>query len=227
MSPLKLLFSGQLPQLVMFDLDGTLLDSVPDLAAAVDKMLSTLGYEPAGVDKVKLWVGNGLPVLVKRALSNGDEELPLDKHLYEQAQQLFTRFYADQNNLTCVYPKVYECLSWLKQQSVKLALITNKPEQFLPALLKQHDLDRFFTWVVGGDSLPQRKPDPAQLLWVMQQAKVTAEQAFFVGDSCNDIRAAKAAGVKCAGLTYGYNHGQPISQETPQLVIDSLEQLIF
>ncbi len=227
MSILRSLFAGQLPQLVMFDLDGTLLDSVPDLAAAVDKMLSTLGRKPAGVDKVKLWVGNGLPTLVKRALANGDEQLPLDQHLYEQARQLFTQFYASQNNLTCVYPKVYECLIWLKQNNVKLALITNKPKQFLPSLLKQHQLDSFFSWVVGGDSLPQRKPDPAQLLWVMAQAKVSADASFFVGDSCNDIRAAKAAGVQCAGLTYGYNHGQPISLETPQLVIDSLEQLIF
>lgn len=226
MNALQSLFSGRYPELIMFDLDGTLLDSVPDLAASVDNMLSTLGLPKAGVDKVKIWVGNGLPALVRRALTDGDDQQALDPAYFAKAQNIFTDFYRQQDSLTRVYPQVHETLDFLQQQNIKLALITNKPEQFLPAILQQHGLDRCFSWVVGGDSLAKCKPDPEQLLWVMQQAQVRPDNALFIGDSCNDIRAAKAAKVKNVGLTYGYNHGQPIAHEQPNLVLDNLQQLL-
>ena len=220
------LFAGRLPRLAMFDLDGTLLDSVPDLAVAVDRMLATLGREPAGIEQVRLWVGNGARVLVRRALAGDLRHDGVDEALTEEALALFMEAYSDNHQLTRVYPGVIETLDWLRQQDVALALITNKPARFLPELLADKGLAGYFQWLVGGDTLPQQKPDPAALFWVMDKAGVSAAEALFGGDSRNDVRAAKAAGVTCVALSYGYNHGEPIADEQPALVLDDLRQLV-
>jgi phosphoglycolate phosphatase len=107
-----------------------------------------------------------------------------------------------------------------------MALITNKAEQFVAPLLDELKLGRYFRWIIGGDTLPQQKPDPAALLHVMSMAGVSPAQALFVGDSRNDVLAAKAAGVACVGLSYGYNHGRPIAEECPSLVVDDLRALL-
>lgn len=218
--------SGQLPQLILFDLDGTLVDSVPDLAAATDQMLLQLGRPAAGLDKVRLWVGNGAEVLVRRALADALDASLVDNAEAAAALKLFLQLYAQQHDLTVLYPHVLATLTTLKQQGIVLALVTNKPEQFLPALFERHGLTQFFDWVVGGDTFALRKPDPYGINWVLQQAKVQPEQAVFVGDSRNDILAAKAAGVLSVALTYGYNHGLPIEQEHPDWIIDSLAELV-
>jgi phosphoglycolate phosphatase len=210
----------------MFDLDGTLIDSVPDLAAAVDRMLLELGRPPAGLDAVRHWVGNGAQVLVRRALAGGIEHASVDDALAEQALALFMEAYAESHELTVVYPGVRDTLRWLRKQGVEMALITNKPERFVGPLLDEMKLGKFFRWIIGGDTLPQQKPDPAALLFVMKMAGVSAEQALFVGDSRNDVLAAKAAGVRSVGLSYGYNHGRPIAEETPTLVLDDLRHLL-
>jgi len=220
------LFAGRLPRLAMFDLDGTLLDSVPDLAAAVDRMLAALGREPAGIERVRLWVGNGARVLVRRALAGELRHDGVNEALVEEALALFMDAYADNHQLTRVYPGVIETLDWLRQQDVALALVTNKPARFLPELLADKGLAGYFQWLVGGDSLPQQKPDPAALFWVMDQAGVAAAETLFVGDSRNDVRAARAAKVTCVALSYGYNHGEPIADEQPALVLDDLRQLL-
>jgi len=220
------LFAGRLPRLAMFDLDGTLLDSVPDLAAAVDRVLLQLGRAPAGQERVRLWVGNGARVLVRRALAGGLDHDGVDEALAAEALELFMAAYADNHALTCVYPGVVETLDWLREREVALALITNKPARFLPELLADKGLDGYFQWLVGGDTLPQQKPDPAALLWVMAQAGVAAGDALFVGDSRNDVRAARAANVTCVALSYGYNHGEPIALENPAMVVDDLRQLL-
>lgn len=215
MSGFEQLFPGTLPRLVMFDLDGTLIDSVPDLAAAVDRMLLELGRPPAGLEAVRHWVGNGAQVLVRRALAGGIDHADVDDALAEQALALFMDAYAESHELTVVYPGVRDTLRWLRKQGVEMALITNKPERFVGPLLDQMKIGNFFRWIIGGDTLPQKKPDPAALLFVMQMAGVTPQQSLFVGDSRSDVQAAKAAGVQCVGLTYGYNHGRPIDAESP------------
>ncbi|KRW71801.1 phosphoglycolate phosphatase [Pseudomonas sp. TTU2014-105ASC] len=226
MTRLEQLFDGTLPRLVMFDLDGTLMDSVPDLAAAVGKMLMLLGREPAGIGRVRDWVGNGSRVLVRRALAGQLEHDGVSDELADEALALFMQAYAGGHELTAVYPGVRECLDWLREREVKLAIITNKPAQFIEPLLEEKGLAGYFDWLVGGDTLPQQKPDPAALFWVMDKAGVAPGESLFVGDSRNDVRAAKAATVRCVALTYGYNHGEPIADEQPALVLDDLRELV-
>ncbi|MDD2055661.1 phosphoglycolate phosphatase [Pseudomonas putida] len=226
MSGFEQLFPGGLPKLVMFDLDGTLIDSVPDLAAAVDTMLLKLGRAPVGLEAVRHWVGNGAPVLVRRALAGDIDHSGVDDALAEQALDIFMEAYADGHDLTVVYPGVRDTLKWLHKQGVEMALITNKPERFVAPLLDQMKIGRYFRWIIGGDTLPQKKPDPAALFFVMKMANVPASQSLFIGDSRSDVQAAKAAGVTCVALSYGYNHGRPIAEEEPALVIDDLRALL-
>ncbi|MBG0846276.1 phosphoglycolate phosphatase [Pseudomonas chengduensis] len=226
MKPLRALCAGELPRLVMFDLDGTLIDSVPDLAAAVDRMLVELGRAPAGVEKVHDWVGNGARVLVRRALAGGLDHAAVGEAETEEALARFLDIYADCHNLTALYPGVHELLEALSTAAVELAVVTNKPERFVAPLLEQVGLGGYFRWIIGGDTLPQQKPDPAALLQVMRLAGVEAAQSLFIGDSRNDVLAARAAAVPCIAVSYGYNHGRPIAEERPSLVVGSLAELL-
>jgi phosphoglycolate phosphatase len=223
---LRELFQGELPRLVMFDLDGTLVDSVPDLAAAVDQTLVLLGLPAAGIEQVRDWVGNGARVLVRRALAGGLQHEHIDEARGEQALELFMQYYAASHTLTQVYPGVREALDWLREQQVELAIVTNKPERFVAPLLDEKGLGGYFRWIIGGDTLPQQKPDPAALRHVLQLARIEAGQALFIGDSRNDVLAARAAGVACVALNYGYNHGRPIAEENPARVLDNLRELL-
>lgn len=223
---LERLFGGQLPKLVIFDLDGTLLDSVPDLAAAVDTMLLGLDRPSAGVERVRDWVGNGSLVLVRRALAGSIDHAKVDEKEAELAHQAFLRAYSGGHELTTLYPGVTAFLDALQQRDVLMAVATNKPERFVAPLLEEKGLLGYFRWLVGGDTLSAQKPDPAALLWIMQQAGVSAAQTLFVGDSRNDVLAARAAGVKVIAVSYGYNHGRPIALENPDLLVDSLDVLI-
>ncbi|MFN3771314.1 MAG: phosphoglycolate phosphatase [Ectopseudomonas guguanensis] len=226
MKPLRALCGGELPRLVMFDLDGTLIDSVPDLAEAVDRMLVELERAPAGVEKVRDWVGNGARVLVRRALAGGLDHAAVGEAETEAALARFLDIYADCHHLTALYPGVHELLEALSTAAVELAVVTNKPERFVAPLLEQVGLGGYFRWIIGGDTLPQQKPDPAALLQVMHLAGVDATQSLFIGDSRNDVLAARAAGVPCVAVSYGYNHGRPVAEEEPQLVVDSLAELL-
>lgn len=225
MTALQRLFGGQLPDLVMFDLDGTLVDSVPDLAAAVDQLLAQRGRPAAGVGRVRDWVGNGAEVLVRRALADSVEYAQVDDAEAAEALADFLQAYADQHGGTTVYSGVRECLAWLQTHKVPMAVVTNKPERFVGPLLAELQLGPF-QWVIGGDTLPVQKPDPAALLQVMREAGVGAAQSLLIGDSRNDVLAARAAGVKVIAVSYGYNYGCPVAQENPDLLVDSLDSLI-
>lgn len=226
MSRLKRLCGNRLPGLVMFDLDGTLVDSVPDLAAAIDIMLGRLGRPAAGVEQVRDWVGNGAAILVRRALAGSMEHAGVDDAQADKALAMFLEAYSGEHRLTTVYPGAVALLDWLKAGQVPMSVITNKPQRFVAPLLGQVGLGGYFQWLIGGDTLAQQKPHPAALLHVMQEAGVAPDQSLFVGDSRNDVLAARAADVKVVAVSYGYNHGEPIAAQNPDELVDSLDWLI-
>lgn len=213
---------------ILFDLDGTLIDSAPDLAVAVNHMLYTLNRDTFSQDTIRYWVGNGAQVLVKRALSgqSGIDE-NLDPVLFEKALEIFLTFYAQNLAVTTVtYPNVPSTLKTLKEAGYRLAIVTNKPFDFVAPILKGLNLDGLFELHLGGDSLPQKKPDPAPLLYVYEQLNVTVEQCVMVGDSKNDILAANACGMQSIGVTYGYNYGEDIGSYNPDVVFDDFADIL-
>jgi len=217
------------PALVLFDLDGTLVDSVPDLARAVDQMLTALGREPAGAEAVRQWVGNGVDMLVQRALAGRlqvDPAAPQDE-LFLPALELFKAAYAQANGrVSQVYPGVRELLDHYQASSLPMALVTNKPTAFTQPLLERLGLASYFPVVVCGDTLSRKKPDPAPLRHACEQIGVTPTQALMVGDSQVDVAAARAAGCAVVCVSYGYNRGEPIARAGADRVVDSLAELI-
>ena len=213
------------PRLLLFDLDGTLVDSVPDLAVAANRMLDALGRPVVHQDDVRNWVGNGAARLVKRALVGALEGEP-DAAEFARAMPLFLEFYAEEN---CrhgqPYPTVRATLERLAGTGLRLACVTNKPADFTLPMLEQLGLADHFGLVVAGDTTPAIKPDPAPLLHAMEFFKVSAGETLMIGDSVNDIQAARAVGIPIICVSYGYNHGRDIRLAAPDAVIDSLAEL--
>ncbi|WP_066802361.1 phosphoglycolate phosphatase [Moraxella oblonga] len=208
--------------LVIFDLDGTLIDSVPDLADGVDGMLAHFGKSPAGTERVRTWVGNGSLKLVERALMWAD--LPLDNLPY--AHEIFLQKYANSQGKTAEYQGVSIGLNQLIQNGFTLALCTNKPTQFLPDILKNMGWADKFACVIGGDSLAVKKPNPEPLLHICKTLGIDKSQAVMVGDSKNDILAGRGAGMMTLALTYGYNYGEPIADSEPDEVFENFGALV-
>ncbi|CAG18724.1 phosphoglycolate phosphatase [Photobacterium profundum] len=213
---------------IAFDLDGTLLDSVPDLAEAADKAMQALGRDRVTVEQVTTWIGNGADILIGRALSQSIELDPeLDLALHQEARALFDRFYDEGGHKQShLYAGVKETLAAFHQANIPMAIVTNKPAQFVPHLLEQHGISEYFVDVIGGDTFPLKKPDPFALHWLMEKHQLAACEMLMIGDSRNDILAAQAATCHVVGLTYGYNYGQPISASNPDVVLDQFSQLI-
>lgn len=213
------------PQLILSDLDGTLVDSVPDLAHAVDDMMQRLGLPVRGVEAVTTWVGNGIERLVKRALT-ADMHAEPDAALFAQAYPVFMECYAACNGrYSQLYPGVLEGLQWLREHCEHLVCVTNKAERFTHPLLENVGIAEFFDLVIGGDTLATKKPDPLQLTHSMRHFQKQPAQSLMLGDSVNDVQAANAAGCQIICVSYGYNHGQDIRLSGAHAVIDSLTQL--
>ncbi|WOT05089.1 phosphoglycolate phosphatase [Shewanella youngdeokensis] len=210
---------------IAFDLDGTLIDSVPDLAAAVNATLQELDLPLTTAEQARSWVGNGAEMLMRRALSFAlgtdvseaklAASMPRFMHFYKQHLQQHSRLYDD----------VILVLKQLSAAGFKLAVVTNKPYEFTIPLLKAFKLDSYFSIVLGGDSLAKMKPDPLPLAHILQQWQLTPAQLLMVGDSKNDILAAKAAGIASIGLTYGYNYGEDIALSSPAAVCEQFNEI--
>ena len=210
---------------VLFDLDGTLVDSAPDLTLAANKMLSALGYPQVNCTQVKGWVGDGVRSLVLRALTAIVGDVP-DESLIEQGYGLFQRYYAESvYQDSTLYLGVHETLQTLKSSGLALACVTNKPSRFTKPVLEKSGLTRFFSAVVSGDDLSLKKPDPAPLEFAAEQLGVPLTACVLVGDSINDIRAAGAAGIPVLWATYGYAGQDVIEQDATYGAIDAICQL--
>ena len=216
-------------QLLIFDFDGTLIDSVPDLGDATNAMLTTLGKETYPISTIRNWVGNGSRVLVERALVGKIEVLEGELTVEEtdHAEQVFFDAYKNlSGSKTVAYPDVDSGLRKLKAAGFTLALVTNKPIRFVPKILQSFGWQDLFSEVLGGDSLPVKKPDPAPLLHVCEALNVTPEQAVMIGDSRNDILAGQNANMDTLGLSYGYNYGQDIRELNPTEAFDDFAALV-
>ena len=215
-------------ELIIFDLDGTLIDSVPDLASAVNHMLKTLDREPFEEETIRYWVGNGAQVLVKRALSGSSNiNEDLNEALFHKALDIFLAFYGQHlSNATKTYPHVPATLRALKSEGYRLAIVTNKPYDFVGPILEGLRLDDLFELILGGDSLEKKKPDPSPLLHVCETLNIPLEASVMVGDSKNDILAANAAGMQSIGVTYGYNYGEDIGVYDPSIIINDFSELL-
>jgi phosphoglycolate phosphatase len=207
---------------VTIDLDGTLLDTIPDLAAAANLMLAELRRPALDVELIRTFVGKGIARLVERTLdasANGSNE----PELRQRALGIFERHYTEVNGRhTTIYPGVKAGLGRLREQGFPLACVTNKSGRFTQPLLDMIGLAPYFETVVSGDTLARKKPDPAPLLHACDALKVEPRDMLMIGDSVNDTQAARAAGCPVFCVTYGYNEGLDVRDLDSDAVVDSL-----
>lgn len=215
-------------KLLIFDLDGTLIDSAPDLANAVNLTLQDLQRPTFDEATVRNWVGNGAKVLIQRALSGSSQ---IDETLTnDEVTTALERFFVHYRKHTCEktqpYAGVSEGLMQLKHGGYTLAIVTNKPYEFVPTILDSLGWQQLFSVELGGDSLPVKKPDPAPLLHVCEKLNIAPIDSYMIGDSKNDILAGQNAGMDTLGLSYGYNYGQDIREFSPTHTFDDFNALV-
>ncbi|KHF26407.1 phosphoglycolate phosphatase [Solemya velum gill symbiont] len=213
------------PEMILIDVDGTLVDSVPDLAYCVDEMMQQIGRPPHGSEKVRDWVGNGVERLVRRALVGRLVGEPADED-FEKAYPIFLDLYAENTSKrSSLYDGVAEGLEYMKSAGYRLGCVTNKAEQFTLPLLADLGIADRFEVTICGDTLAKKKPDPMPLLHAAEFFGIEPANALMLGDSISDIKAARAAGFQIICMSYGYNHGEDIRNYDPDLVIDSMVEL--
>jgi phosphoglycolate phosphatase len=215
-------------ELIIFDLDGTLIDSVPDLASSINHMLKSLNKTTFDENTIRSWVGNGASVLVKRALSSSSIiDTTISNELFEEALMIFLKHYSQ--NL-CVKTKTYNdvehTLHMLKSKGYILSIVTNKPYEFIEPILSGLGIDDLFSYYIGANSLEVKKPDPKPLLHVCQRFDLDTKKAIMIGDSKNDIVAANRANMQSIAVSYGYNYAEDISVYNPTIKIDNFKDIL-
>lgn len=207
---------------VTIDLDGTLLDTIPDLAVAANMMLAELARPPLDEDLIRTFVGKGIPRLVERTLA-GNAAGVVDPELKARGLSIFERHYTQVNGQhTEIYAGVQEGLAQLRKQGFPLACVTNKSTRFTLPLLEMVGLAGYFEHVVAGDTLPLKKPDPAPLLHACEAFGIPPRDMLMIGDSVNDAQAARAAGCPVFCVTYGYNEGRDVRELDTDAIVTSL-----
>ncbi len=215
-------------KLLIFDLDGTLIDSASDLALALNMTLEALAMPTFSEETIRAWIGNGAQTLVKRGLSGSKEIDPtLCADLFDKALESFLGHYHEHVCVrTTMYPQVKETLEALHDKGFRLTLATNKPINFVRPILEHFQLEDIFEFSIGGDCLKVKKPDPAPLLHVCEQCNVLPRHCLMIGDSKNDILAAKGADMDVIAVNYGYNHDEDIAIYQPDHIIEEFSHLL-
>jgi phosphoglycolate phosphatase len=207
-------------KLLIFDLDGTLVDSKLDLVHSVNAARAHMELPPISADLVATYVGSGAPVLMRRAL--GPEASEAD---VQQALRYFLDYYREHMlDNTYLYPGVREALDRMHAAGMQMAVLTNKPVRFSQALVHGLGLGAHFFRIYGGNSFEQKKPDPVGILTLLEESGVAREQTIMVGDSSVDVRTARNAQVMACGVTYGFQP-ETFEQDPPDLMVDDMQQL--
>ena len=217
-------------QAVLFDLDGTLIETAPEIADAVNDTLGGLGLAPVAQSLVDGWIGHGTGELLVKALAHCRQislEAVRDLPELPTIRSTFNGHYQSRcGTRSQLYPGVRETLDALRERGCRLAVVTNKEGHYTEIVLRAHGLLPLFDRVISGDSLPTKKPDPAGVLQCLQHFGVPREHALFVGDSSIDAATARNAGIPVWLLPYGYNMGEPVESCRPDRVIAGLTALL-
>jgi phosphoglycolate phosphatase len=217
-------------ELVLFDLDGTLVETGPEICDAVNDTLAALQLPPASLEQVEAWIGHGTVQLLLQALAHAAGRAVAsvrDSSLWRAAQPHFAAEYERRCGTTSrLYPHAREVLRKLGERGVHRALVTNKEDRFTQPVLRRHSLRTLLDRIVCGDTLATRKPHPAGVHDCLRAFGVPAGRALFVGDSSIDVATARNAGVRVWALTHGYNMGEPIAAARPDRVLDSLDLIL-
>lgn len=213
-------------ELIIFDFDGTLINSVPDLTLSLNKMLVHYNLSSLTTEQVTPFIGNGAKMLVKRAIDFSTEGIVRSDIELEEAFQLYYETYLKNSCVkTYAYSGVTDTLKYLQKKGYKLAICTNKPSIFIEPILKKLNIKQYFEHWIGEDSLSEKKPHAAPLLHLAEKENVNIEKCLMVGDSKNDIYAAHNAKMECVGVSYGYNYNEDITDYNPTLIIDNFSDL--
>lgn len=209
---------------VILDLDGTLIDSVPDLDAALNGMLQEMGLPAIDEASIRMFVGKGTPHLVKSTVSAYLDEKDTAKVL-DEALTLFYKHYRTVNGeRSHMYPYVREGLEQMATKKLKIACVTNKPSVFTEPLLAKNGIYPFFDVIYCADTFPKKKPDPFPMMMACRKFGLLPNQVVAIGDSENDAKAARAAGCVLFMVPYGYNYGIPVENLRPDAVVPDLSQ---
>ena len=206
--------------LLIFDLDGTLVDSKLDLAQAVNATRSHMGMSPLDNERVYSYVGNGAPVLIRRAMGAQATEPEV-----QEALEFFLEYYREHYlDYTTLYPGVREALDRLRAAGKRMAVLTNKPVRISRAILEGLGVAGHFFQIYGGNSFDLKKPDPVGVSALMKETGIPADRCLMIGDSSVDIQTARNAGVASCGVTYGFQP-ETLADPAPDRLVDRLEEL--
>ncbi|MDH1519118.1 phosphoglycolate phosphatase [Acinetobacter johnsonii] len=212
-------------EVLLFDLDGTLVDSATDLHRAMNMSLNALQLPTVTEAQVRVWVGKGTALFCQSTLQHLTGKV--DPAQQQQLLETFLKIYnADPCVETQPFDGILEFLEWGLAQKKTMICVTNKPEAPARAIVDQLGMTHYFADVIGGDRFEERKPHPRQLLHCVEQYAQSKDQVLMIGDSSNDVEAARRAGIDCVVVSYGYNHGENILDCQPQQVVDNLCELI-
>lgn len=207
---------------VVIDLDGTLLDSAPDLARAANRMLAELRLPALELEVIKSFIGNGIVNLVRRSLGAAGGKVP-DEDECAHALAIFSGHYESDLSLeTQPYPGVVEGMTMMRDMGMRLGCVTNKAERFTLPLLEETGLAQFFDLTISGDTLPEKKPHPLPLLHACKRFGVATSELLMIGDSANDTETARRAGCPVFCVSYGYSAGRNVAEFEPDAVVESL-----
>jgi len=212
---------------LFFDLDGTLIDSSEDLANSLNHALMITQKRSFDLDTIQKWIGNGAKTLVHRALINDfDTTKEIDEKLLSDTLEIFLKHYQDNLCIqTKLYPNVKETLKHFYQSSYRLAIITNKPYQFVEPILRELNIEKYFSMIIGGDTLKMKKPHPLPLLHTLEKLQLNKDQAIMIGDSKSDIIAANEANMHSIGVNYGYTQNEDLRDFNPSAIVEDFIEL--